>query len=471
MKEIKIVTGNRIFCVALPVAPNHFNTMKNKRILIVEDDAAAVFGYTRYLSRYDFIITAAESLAKANEALLAQEFDGAILDISLPDGSSLDIISTVRTSYPSMAVLIISGTSDIPTAVKALHGGADDFLTKPVNMEALVATLEKCLELASLRRKEGVRKRLIKTDDSFFGESRAMVPVREAASVAAESDAVTLITGETGTGKGVLAHWIHNAGSRATEPFVELNCSALRGDLLRSELFGHAKGSFTSAIRDQDGLIEVAHGGTLFLDEIGDMDKEVQAQLLKTLEERTFRRIGESRLRQSNFRLIAATNKDLKTAVADGSFRSDLFYRIAIFPIHLPSLSSRQDDIPGLIAFLLKKINPSSSMPSVDVIDALVTYTWPGNIRELKNVLERAMLFAHGGPLSLHHFSGVLEPSDAPLSTPVVQGSPPPSSWDLNSIELTHIAAALEHFKGDRKAASEALGISLASLYRKIPTR
>ncbi|NLD91175.1 MAG: sigma-54-dependent Fis family transcriptional regulator [Fibrobacter sp.] len=297
----------------------------------------------------------------------------------------------------------------------------------------------------------------------FFGTSPAMVESIGHTKIAAKKDSVVLLLGETGTGKSVIARWIHDNSSRKGRPFVSLNCSSLRGDLLRSELYGHARGAFTSAIRDRAGLIESADGGTLFLDEIGEMDLGVQAELLKLIEEKSFRRIGDDRLRYSNFRLICATNRDLMAAIASGSFRLDLFYRICVFPINLPPLRKRKEELPSLIEHILKGLGYTHVPLQSDVLNLLVRNQWHGNIRELKNVLERAILLSDGSELTKANFFTPELPagneSDAGFDT-----------WDLAELEKRHILAALKHFNGDKNKASLALGISLSSLYRKIET-
>ena len=330
-------------------------------------------------------------------------------------------------------------------------------------MADLLASLEKSLEIGSLRKQALVQNRLVKQEDPYFGSSHAVSEILEHASVAAANDTVVLILGETGTGKGVLARWIHNHGERKGEAFVELNCSSLKGELLRSELFGHVKGSFTSSIKDREGLIEVADGGTLFLDEIGDMDMEVQTQLLKTIEERSFRRIGENQLRKSDFRLICATNKDLLKETESGRFRNDLYYRICVFPIRMPSLRERKEDIPGLGEQLLKSFDYSHLPLSPEVVHMLTGYAWPGNIRELRNMLERACLLSRGQDLAAAHFPGLGLQAAAHVS-----GGDGASLVSLDEMEKGHILKVLEHCKGDKYKASEVLGLSLLSLYRKL---
>jgi len=437
--------------------------MRNNKLLLVEDDESALFGYERYLAKSGYSTKSVTSLADARNAVLADRFDAIVLDLKLPDGNSMDWLPELKKEYPTLPVIVITGTSDIPTAVKATKNGAEDFLTKPVEMDDLVASLRKALEIGSLRKQALVQNRLVKQDAQYFGSSKAISEVLEHATVAAANDTVVLLLGETGTGKGVLARWIHDQSERKTEAFVEVNCSSLKGELLRSELFGHVKGSFTSSIKDREGLIEVADGGTLFLDEIGDMDVEVQAQLLKTIEERSFRRIGENHLRKSDFRLICATNRDLLKETESGKFRSDLYYRVCVFPIRMPSLRERRDDIAGLCEHILRSFGYAHLPLSKDVVYLLGDYGWPGNIRELRNMLERASLLARGQEISPAHFPGLVAvpavPAEEQPDTPLV---------NIDEMEKVHIRKVLERCGGDKYKASDILGISLSSLYRKL---
>ena len=432
--------------------------MNSPRILIVEDDVAAVKTYTVVLSRQGYQTITATTLTQAKEVAGAEEFDAALLDLRLPDGTTLDWIQDLRAAHPHAAIIIITGSGDIPTAVCAMKFGADNFLPKPVDMEELQVLLAKSLESAQFRRRNDVQKLLHQREDGpVFGSGKSIAYTLELAEIAAQDTAIVILQGETGTGKGVLARWIHDHGARSEEPFIELNCSMLKGDLLRSELFGHAKGSFTSAVSERPGLIESADRGTLFLDEIGEMDLEVQTQMLKVLEERTFRRIGENRVRTSDFRLICATNRDLLSAVEQGSFRRDLYYRINVFPIHIPALRERAEDIPALAQHLLKNIGYMHPL-SPEIITTLTASQWDGNIRELRNVLERAKLLARGGLISVLHLGNFVRSEVAPAL---------PTRWNLEEIEDELIVKAIEHFKEKTQAAQE-LGISISSLYRRL---
>jgi DNA-binding NtrC family response regulator len=431
-----------------------------QRILIVDDDPSTRFGFSAFLAKAGYDIDEASDLAEAKEAVSSKRIGAVLLDLKLPDGNGIDWIPGLREHYPDIAIVVITGSGDIPVAVDAMRRGADNFLTKPVNMSELDVFLRKSLEVGSLRRKNISHDRLTKKEEPFFGESSLMRSNFELASMAASNDSPVLIIGETGTGKGMLARWIHENSDRRSEPFVEVNCSSLRGELLASELFGHAKGAFTSAVDDREGLIDIADGGTLMLDEIGDMDPGVQTQFLKVIEEKTYRRLGEIKVRRSEFRLICATNHDLFREAEDGTFRSDLYYRINVFPIILPPLRERQEDIPGLIRHSLTNLGAHDQAVSPDILGFLQSYPWPGNIRELKNVLERALILARGETLKLHHFPGLRSIDDRPAQNV--------SARNLMKVEEKHIKDTIHKYNGDTTKAARELGISRATLYRKL---
>lgn len=432
----------------------------SSKILLIEDDDASRFAFSRYLSKAGYLTREADCLSEAREAIASRRFDAVLLDLKLPDGNGLDWIPELREHHPDMPVIVVTAFGDIPLAVEAMRRGADNFLTKPVNMEDLEVFLRKSLELGTLRRRYSTYQRLKRTDEIYFGESPAMKEVMKLASLAAETDSPVLISGETGSGKGILARWLHDNSLRSSASFVDLNCSNLKGDLLASELFGHVKGAFTNALRDREGLIEVADGGSLFLDEISDMDPGVQAQFLKVIEDRQYRRIGEVRVRQSEFRLICATNRDILTETHQGRFRKDLYFRINVLSIPVPSLRERTADIPGLVSHMLRNIGAANCAISPGVMKLLQDYSWPGNVRELRNMLERALLLAHGQPLSAEHFHGL----DA--SQILNEGRKPIN--DLEDVESAHIHTVVRELGGDTKKAAEQLNISRATLYRKL---
>jgi DNA-binding NtrC family response regulator len=424
------------------------------QLILVDDDESVQFAYKRYFSKGDFQLACATTLKAAKTVIAAERFDAMVLDLELPDGDSLEWIPELRTSYPGMPIIIVTGTGDISSAVKAMKYGAENFLTKPVSMVDLKVLLERCIELGAIRKRDRIQQRQMNQASPYFGKNPATEKMLELASIAAQSDSVVLLQGETGTGKGVLTRWIHYNSRRKAQPFVEVNCSILKGELLRSELFGHARGAFTSAVKDREGLLELADGGTLFLDEIGDMDGAAQAQMLKAIEEKSFRRIGESAVRKSDFRLICATNHDLKDQTAD--FRRDLYYRINVFPIMLLPLRKRKEEIPGLSEYFLNSSSYGHFPLDPDVLRLLAEYPWPGNTRELRNVLERALLLAQNEPLKPLHFPD-LSPE---LKKDNVQ--------NLDELEDNHILETLEKFGGNKSKTCEALGLSISSLYRRL---
>jgi len=429
-------------------------------ILIVDDDPGTLFGFSKYLSKIGYAVREASTLSEAQEVISSQRFDALLLDLCLPDGNGIEWIPVLRENFPDLSIIIITGLGDLPVAVEAMRCGADNFLTKPVDMASLEIFLRKSLDQGALRRKQNADQRLAKKEEVYFGQSPAIQKVKELAAVAAKTDTPVLLQGETGSGKGMLAKWIHRHSGRKGHLFVEINCSGLRGDLLSSELFGVVRGAFTSAVQDRPGLIEVADGGSLFLDEIGDMELGVQAQFLKVIEEKNFRRLGEVKPRRSDFRLICATHKDLTKEVSQEQFRKELFFRIQVFPILLPPLRERLEDIPHLVTFLLRTLGAVFTKISPEVLGLLMTYTWPGNIRELRNILERALVLSRGAPFSPAHFPGI---SQATL----------PAELDLFSRnpkkeEGTRIQSLLNEFGGDKIKVAKALGISKATLYRKL---
>lgn len=430
------------------------------KVLLIDDEPSIQFAFSAYLDKTGYQVQTAGSIMEARQKINQDGFDIILLDLSLPDGNGLDLIAEIRHHHPEVALVVITGGGDVPLAVKAMQLGADNFLTKPVNMNELNVYLGKSIELKGLRSKEMTRKRLDKRFEPYFGKCPAIKEALKLAETAAGSDGTVIIYGQTGTGKGVLARWIHEHSLRSSGFFVEVNCSALKGDLLNSELFGHAKGAFTSAYQDKQGLLEVADGGTLFLDEIGDMDLPIQAQFLKVIEEKQYRRVGEVKLRQSNFRLICATNQDLLSYTQNGRFRSDLYYRVNVFPIHMPALKELDADMEGLILYLLESLNYKGNEVPSDVLHLLRSYSWPGNIRELKNVLERSLMLAGGDTLMPSHFTGLnLQTAGGPSE---VKGS------FIENAEMLHIKDIMEQCAGDTSAAARILGISRPTLYRKM---
>jgi DNA-binding NtrC family response regulator len=428
-------------------------------ILLIDDDRSILSMFTKFLTGLGYAVTAVPSRAAAREMLASRDFHAVILDQNLDDGTGIGLIDEIRSSSPTAAIVMITGQADVPLAVEAMQKGADNFLTKPVQLQELAVFLKKSLEVVSLRRLAQTNDLLKKKGPFFFGMSATMGTALEIAQVAVENDGPVLITGETGVGKGVLARWIHNSSDRKKGAFVEVSCPSFRGELLRSELYGHAKGAFTSAVQDQPGLLEAADGGTLFLDEIGDMEQSIQAQFLKVIEDKTYRRLGETRVRTSDFRLICATNRDLQAEVAAGRFRKDLLFRLQVLPLHMPALRERRDDIPAMVRHFLAECNYQYRDLSPDIMRFLASYSWPGNIRELKYLIERAVLLARGKELSRQHFTGLWDTAQA-------QSDPGPETLDAR--ERNAIAGALKKSNGNVVKAAKALGMSQATLYRRL---
>lgn len=426
--------------------------MSEPTVLLVDDEEAIRYSYVRYLTRAGFQVSQAGSLTEARKVILAERLDAILLDMNLPDGNGMDWILELRQSKPEIPIVVITGAGDIPSAVEAMRRGADHFLTKPVVLADLEIFLRKSLEMGTLRRRSLVNKRLSKTSEPFFGKSSSTKEVLSLLELASENESTVILYGETGTGKGVYARWIFQHSPRSSMPFVEVNCSSLRGELLSNELFGHVRGAFTSAMETREGLLDVADGGTLFLDEIGDMDAGVQSQMLKVLEEKRYRRLGDVQERRSEFRLICATNRELNEEVKNGNFRKDLFFRINLIPIQIPPLRERKEELPDLIQYLLAGLVFHAPEITPRALQMLVAYSWPGNVRELRNVVERAVLLARGQmPLDTKHFPG--------LET---------SRTTVDASELERIQDALKQSDGDKQRAAEILGMSRATLYRKL---
>ncbi|MFH1051634.1 MAG: sigma-54 dependent transcriptional regulator [bacterium] len=427
-------------------------------ILLIDDDKGIRFSFVKYLESVGYNIDSSKNLKEAKEKLSEKDFDVALLDIKLPDGNGLELVSELREKHPSISIVVITGHGNISLAVEAMKMGADNFLTKPVNMNNLNIYLQKSLEIMNLRMRQRIQQRLKIKSEPFFGTNPVMTRIKKLAEIACKNDSSILLIGETGTGKEVMAKWIHNNSLRKDTSFVEVNCAGLKEELLASELFGHVRGAFTTALQDKVGLIEAANGGTIYLDEIASMNLNIQAQLLKVIEEKQFRRLGETKIRKSDFRLICSTNKDLLEEVQKEKFRNDLYYRINVFPIELPPLREIKDNLPKLIMHLLCELKFTYPDVSPEVMNILNTYEWPGNIREVKNVLERALILAEGRQLSVNHFPGLNSASINPVL----------SLRKLDDFEKEYVLHVVNHFCNDTKKAADALGVSRASLYRKL---
>ena len=438
------------------------------QLLLLEDDASIRFPISRFFRERGISVIEATSCQEARTAIETASPEVAVIDLSLPDGDGLDLLPELSGRDPAISTIVLTGNATIDRAVRAIQQGADHFLTKPVELAGLYQMVERLMTSAHDRRIHRAVKRSARRDelDPFEGESPAMKALAHQARRVAEADHPVLIRGETGTGKGVLAHWLHAQGSRGREAFVDLNCAGLSRELFESELFGHARGAFTGAVDAKPGLFEVAHRGTLFLDEIGDLALEVQPKLLKLLEEKQFRRLGEVRERRSDVRLLAATHRDLGTAVSEQQFRADLYYRIGTIELVVPPLRERGSDVIALARRLLEACGAELGRPSLafapDAESAIRSRPWPGNIRELKNTLERAALFATGPRITADLLApGVDRRALSASASPA--GAP---NRTLDEAMRDHIERVVAHVGGDVLAAAKTLGVSRATLYR-----
>ncbi len=441
--------------------------MLRSRILLVEDDPGARLGVSTYLDSYGYEIKEAETCAAARTLMQTDLPDVVLLDYALPDGNAIDLLRAMKTDGIDAPVIVLTGHGSIELAVAAIKEGAEHFMTKPVELASLAVVIDRVIEhQQNSRRASATRARQAgPVDDLFAGRSAAIRALARDAQSVAYCDFPVLIEGETGTGKGVLARWIHTVGGRANEALVELNCAGLPPELLESELFGHEKGAFTGAIGAKRGLIEAAHRGTMFLDEIGDTSLAVQPKLLKVVEEKKFRRLGEVVERRVDVRFIAATNRNLAQLVADGGFREDLFYRINTMVLRLPPLRQRTEDIPIIASQLLQGLARTlrRPLPQLDpeAAEALAAHNWPGNVRELRNVLERAVLLAT---------SPVLRRVDLRLNgnghAPAMVV--PEASATLKQLEWQHVRRVLDEEGGNVPRAARRLGIPRSTMYQKL---
>ena len=445
--------------------------MANHKILLVDDDAELRGAVCSYLKIKSFSVTEVETAKACREHLHQNRPDAIVVDYRLPDSDGLQLLRDIQAIDAAIPVMIITGFATIDLAVRCMKEGAEQFLTKPFELSVLLKVLEKILETRRFMRRELA----VKSDtsryrrDPFMGTSDSIRRLESAVHRVIGSDYPILIQGETGTGKGVLAGWLTKQGPRANEAFVDLNCAGLNRELLESDLFGHEKHSFTGALTQKTGLMEVAHRGTLFLDEIGDMDMAIQPKLLKVLDESRFRRVGGVRDISVDIQLIAATHQDMSALVANGRFRSDLYFRVSTIPLFIPPLRERITDIPILADWFLERLRLDLNRGRLEfgsgVIQALQAYHWPGNIRELRNVLERAALLSSDGVISTADLQFQLP---RPSAGPAPVESDETSELTLEEVERKHIYYILHRENGKVDKAAARLGIPRSSLYVKI---
>jgi DNA-binding NtrC family response regulator len=439
--------------------------MSIDRVLLLDDEAAVRFPVRDFLESNGFEVQETETCAQAHEAFRSWRPDVAVLDYSLNDGNALDLLPKLRALDSTVPVVILTAHGSIDLAVRAIKEGADQFLTKPVELPTLLVVVKRLLEIHRIRQKQlaGKSRQDREAIDPFLGSSAAIRRFEEEARKIAASESPVLIQGETGTGKGVIARWLHANGPRAEHPFVDLNCAGLSKDFLETELFGHDRGAFTGAVAVKQGLLEIAHRGTIFLDEIGDLDLDVQPKLLKVLEEKEFRRLGDVRDRKVDIRLIGATHQDLPALVRENRFRNDLYFRISTIPLRVPALRERPEDIIALARLLMNRsaaeIGKAEPALASGAEKTLTGYDWPGNIRELRNVLERAILLSP---------SVEIRANDLQFGAPASAGWTPGTGLTLEEVEVGYITRVLEEESGHVERAAKRLGIPRSSLYQKI---
>jgi len=440
-----------------------------KQILIIDDEPKLRSLLSRIISLEGFEVVQAEDCKTALKKLDMNNIDVVLSDVKLPDGSGVELAKKIKETYPAIEIILLTAYGNIPDGVQAIKNGAFDYITKGDDNNKIIPLLYRAFEKVDLAKKVIRLEKQLGEKYSFekiIGQSKSIRNAIDLAKKVSATDASVLLTGETGTGKEVFAQAIHQASNRNKQNFVAVNCSAFGKELLESEMFGHKAGAFTGALKDRKGLFEEANHGTIFLDEIGEMASELQAKLLRILETGELLKVGDSKPTKVDVRLIAATNRNLTEEVEKGNFREDLFYRISVFQIQLPPLRERLIDIDVLSNYFLNyfasKMNKRITTISKDAMEALKLHGWKGNIRELRNTIERAVILSSGEEIELN---------DLPLEiqhTAPVSKHREFSAFELASAEKLHIQKVLNYTNGNKTKTAELLGIALTTLYRKL---
>jgi DNA-binding NtrC family response regulator len=446
------------------------------RILVVDDEPSMCDFLRIMLLKEGYAVKThtssrqAISEIKQNEKEIGETFDLVITDLMMPEMSGLELIKTAQESDPNLDFIVMTAYGSIDTAVEALKSGAHDYITKPFKVDEIKIAIKNIVEQRQLKKQNTVLKENLATGfESFIGVDPGIVEIKRLADRAANSDVTVLITGESGTGKEVLARAIHAESRRNPGPFLSLNCAALPETLLESELFGHTRGSFTGAVKDKTGLFAAAADGTFFLDEISETSPAIQAKLLRVLEEKEFTPLGATKALSSDVRLIAATNADLLQRVERGAFRADLFYRLNVFSIHIPPLRERRDDIELLATHFIRRHAAKLDLPEKylndSALEILKQYSWPGNVRQLENLLERTVMLTHGDIIELEDLPNEIKnTADAMNKTASGIAIGP----DLEAMEKAYIYYTLSQTGWNKSRTAKILGIDLSTLYRKI---
>ena len=438
---------------------------KKISVLVVDDELIMRESLRGWLKRFGYLVETAaggpEALAKSAE----NRFDIMIIDVKMPEMNGLSLLKKIRETDAEIAIVMMTAYGDIQDAVEAMKIGAYDYLLKPFDLEELSLTIEKLVQMQTLAMENLILKERVATIgryENLVGQGPAMVKLFHTIADVAQTDATVLITGETGTGKELVARAIHAQSPRCYAPFIAINCGAFTEQLLESELFGHEKGAFTDAQHTKKGRLEMANAGTLFLDEIGDISMKMQIDLLRVIETREFNRVGGTATLRSDFRVIAATNQDLQEAIRMKTFRSDLFYRLNVIHLQVPPLRERPEDIPLLARHFLWRFatetNKKIDSIQPEAMEAMRHYPWPGNVRELQNVIERAVVLGKGRQIRL---------SDVPLAI-LVDGTAEMEKWSLEEVERQHIARVLAAEDGNLSNVAKILRIHRTTLYEKI---
>jgi two-component system NtrC family response regulator len=438
-----------------------------KTILIIDDEEKLRGLLARIVKSEGFDVQEASDLKSGFKKLAHNEIDVVLCDVKLPDGNAVDFLQKIKSNFPLLEVILLTAYGNIADGVQAMKNGAFDYIVKGDDNDKIIPLLHKALEKVQLQKKvKQLEQRISKkySFDTIIGKSKALEQVIELAKKVSKTDSTVLLTGETGTGKEVFAQAIHENSNRVLKSFVALNCSTFSKEILESELFGHKMGAFTGAFKDKKGFIEEANGGTLFLDEIGEMPLELQAKLLRVLETNEYIPVGDATPKKSDFRLIAATNRDLKTESENHTFRSDLYFRLNIFEIKIPPLRERIKDIAPLISYYVsqfsEKLNRKALPISEDFFQKMEKYPWSGNVRELKNVIERCVILCENDILTAD-----ILPYDIQFSDTITK---PMSAFSIQSIEKLHIQKVMNYTKGNKAETARLLEIGIATLYRKL---
>ncbi|MBI2202691.1 MAG: sigma-54-dependent Fis family transcriptional regulator [Candidatus Rokubacteria bacterium] len=447
-----------------------------RTVLLVDDERDALDAYTQALRRERYRVDTAARPEEALALVRAGAYDAAVVDFKMPGMNGIELLRAMRAIDADISVVMVTGYATIETAVAAMKEGASDYLAKPFTPEELRLGVRKAIQRHELlRENRELRERLGARPAArpIVGAGAAMSEVRRLIARVAETDSTVLISGETGTGKELVAREIHAQSRRAAQPFITVDCAAIPAELLESEFFGHERGAFTGAVRRRKGSFELADGGTLFLDEIGNMSLELQARLLRALQEREIQPVGGERKIPVDVRIVAATNRNLKEAVRAGSFREDFYYRLNVIPLAVPPLRERTDDVPALVQHFLAKhagrLNRRIERVDDEALAILAAYTWPGNVRELESAIERAMTLADGPELGAGAFVHLAEesrPAAAAARRSDAAGMP-----TLEQIETDYILEVLQATRWNRREASRILGISTVTLWRRIGAR